>query len=141
MASADLHHRLEHTVEQHRSGHGPEGADDGERRRRRSLDSGPRHAERQIVGPVEILSNQHHRRRPREHLECVGAPLDHGIAEILDVAIVGGSTQELAQLRSVRCRESLVGGERVGDIAGTAGDLVGGHFDHGHPSRPRRVGQ
>ena len=141
VAAADLHHRLEHTVEQHGSGHGPEGADDGERRRRRALDSGPHHAERQVVGPMEILGDHHDRRRTREHLECVGAPLDHGVAEILDVAVAGGSVQEIAQLRAVRCREPLVGGECVGHIAGTAGDLVGRHFDDGHPRCPRRVGQ
>ena len=99
------------------------------------------HAEREVVGPVEVLRDQHHRRRPREHLECVGTPLDHGVAEVLDVAIVGGSIQEIAQLRSVRCGEPLVGSECVGDITGTASDLVGGHFDHSHPRGPRRVGQ
>ena len=141
VAAADLHDRLDHTIEQHGPRHGPEGAEDGQGRRGRALDGGSQHAERQVVGPVEVLGDEHDGRRARQRLEGVGAPLDHGVAQILDVAIVGGAVEEIAQLRSVRCGEALVGGERVGDVTGTAGDLVGRHTNDGHPRGPRRVRQ
>ncbi len=90
---------------------------------------------------MEILGDHQDRCRAREHLECVSAPLDHRVTEILDLAVEGGPMKEIAQLGAVHCGEPLVGGKCVGHLTRTAGDLVGGHLDDGHPRCPRGVGQ